>query len=185
MKASRNRRTKRNASSGGSQVYLRDYCAIAKKMLENNATISDVAEELEVSPNVIRRWQKEHEEFAEACRLGRARPDRVVIDAVHQLAIGYEYEVEHLAIRNGKVTKEKRKISLPPNFTASKFWLSNCDMRDWSKKPEPSKEDIGSTKDDALREIAQELKGTVLRPKEIPDEFKRDEWWQSNRKDNE
>ena len=106
------------------------------------------------------------------------------MEAVYQLATGYEYEVEILVIRNDKVVKEKRKKTLPPNIAANKFWLSNCDMADWSKKPEPSKEDMGPTRDDALRNLAQELKGTALRPREFPDESKRGEWWQSKPADN-
>jgi transposase-like protein len=169
----RKRRGNRRSPNNQSQIYLQEYCAIAKKMLQAGATVTDLAEEFEVSPTTIRLWQKEHEEFAEACRLGKLLHDRRAVDALYQRALGYELEVEKLLTRNGEVYREKQKVAYPPDPAAGKFWLLNRSMMDWSKKPESAATDSGATKKDILRDIAQSLTGTALRPVELPDESER------------
>ena len=152
------------------QGYLSAYCKIAKKMSASGATISELAEEFEASPQEVRRWQKEHQEFGEACQVGKALRDGGIEQALYTRSIGYEYEVERPVMCNGEVHRVKYKAEIPASLAAGRFYLINRAVLEWSKKPEPKPENRGQTKEEIRKEaIDDALKhAEVLRPRELP-----------------
>lgn len=103
-----------------------------------------------VSNTTIVRWRHQHPEFAEALQAGKALADDRVERSLYHRAIGYSYEAEEIFVRPGlvKVTTKKDGTKVverggpetirvktikhvPPDVTATIFWLKNRRRDQW------------------------------------------------------
>ena len=143
--------------SGGSAGYRPEYCAIAKKMLADGASIAELAERFEVTIRTVREWQVKHDDFLTACMLGRGRRNRNVEQALFKAATGYDHYVEKSIKHKGEVVRIQCKEHVPPDVGAAIFWLTNRAPHDWSNTPEPKAADTPVTISDVLHQLAQEM----------------------------
>lgn len=158
-----NKFAKGNKGGGRRSTYKPEYCAIAKKMCELGATTADLAEALGVAPSTICLWQANHQEFSESCRLGKAGPDDRVERSLYERAVGYTYDAVKVMQFQGEPLIVPYREHVPPDPAACKFWLVNRRKDRWA---DTQKITHDAEIDSPLTQLARELAGTAMRPKE-------------------
>ena len=100
-----------------------------------------IAAKLGISKTAYYKYQREHAEFSEAIKKGKAPVDSDVENALLKRALGYEYEEVSTEYgkdeKTGKPTpiKTKRvKKFIPPDTGAIAFWLKNRKPDQWREK---------------------------------------------------
>lgn len=98
-----------------------------------------------ISWRLFYKWKQYNEDFAEAVKLGKKRPNEKVEAALFKRAVGFEFtEVTKelpavIADKEGRipeglppliVTKTVKKY-IPPDTTGAIFWLINRDRSRW------------------------------------------------------
>jgi hypothetical protein len=146
-------RRKRGGSAAA--VFKPEYCAKAKDLCQRGATTADLATAFGVTRWAIDLWQVTYPEFYEACRLGGDAADARVERALYERAVGYTYTTEKAVLVNGSLEVIQVQHHLPPDPGAAKFWL------EWKKEGAQD-----GQSEDPLMQLARELSGTALRPKE-------------------
>ena len=101
---------------------------LARWMAQNGLTLPDVARELGVHLNTLKKWRRERPDFAEALNLGRDLADARVQDSLYQRAIGLKTSLKTMN-KAGDVVE----IDLyeKPDVTACIFWLKNRRPEMW------------------------------------------------------
>jgi hypothetical protein len=84
-----------------------------------------------VADQTIIRWRHQYPEFAEALKSGKSLADDRVERSLYHRAIGYTYEAEELFLYKGKIIREKVVKHVPPDVTATIFWLKNRRRNEW------------------------------------------------------
>ena len=135
--------TKQEGSNlpGGKTSYSVAYPSIARKMMMNGATTTEVASALQVSVPTLYKWMHKYDEFAAAFKLGGPIVDNRVEVSLYEKAVGYKWEEEVISKEydeNGeeveKVTKVQKQI--PPDNSAMFFFLKNRRPNKWKDKVE-------------------------------------------------
>lgn len=113
----------------------------------------EIAEKLEISKETLKKYKKEHSEFAEALSFDRFVADSMVEAALLRLATGYKIKSEkkvklkdiHYDENGKKVEKELLEPSteiseVAPNLAAQTFWLKNRCPERWNDALEDKNE---------------------------------------------
>lgn len=79
----------------------------------------------------IVRWRHQHQEFAEAMQSGKSLADDRVERSLYHRAIGYTFEAEEVFQYQGKIIRTKVIKHVPPDVTATIFWLKNRRREQW------------------------------------------------------
>ena len=108
---------------------------IAEGMAREGALDKDIARALNISQDTFYRYVKEHPEFSESLKRGKAPVNYKVENALLKRCLGYNYV---------EVTKEMRPVGkdivpvikkvikhVPPDVTACIFWLKNRMPEKW------------------------------------------------------
>jgi len=106
----------------------------ARFLAEKGCTDVEMAGFFEVSEKTLNTWKKEHPDFMEALRNGKAVADDKVQNALFQRAIGYSHPDTHVSIHQGVPTLTPITKHLPPETTAAIFWLKNRRPSEWRDK---------------------------------------------------
>jgi len=114
--------------------YLPQFATAAEKLCKLGATDLDLAEAFDVSDRTIRRWRLAHEDFAQACKAGKALWDDGVEEALRRRATGYDYMSEKIYCEGGKVTRVKIIEHIPPDGWSAFKWLVNRRPDQWRDK---------------------------------------------------
>jgi hypothetical protein len=87
-----------------------------------------------VSVQTVSAWETRHVDFLQALKGGKIEADDRVERALYHRAVGYSHEVEKPMV----VDKEVRIVTyterMPPDTTASIFWLRNRKPEEWRDK---------------------------------------------------
>ena len=133
-----------------------------------------------VGKNLFYRMKREHGEFRNAIKRGKAPVDFEVENALLKRAKGYEVTEDETVFKvagtktdeNGKIVPIldyngakviRRKRHIPPDPASMFFWLKNRKPDIWRDKPKESVADIGDAQSEdalsaSLRELAEGLK---------------------------
>ena len=87
-------------SKGSSSLFRADYCDQARKLCLLGAIDRDLGRYFEVSERTINRWKRQHPEFAEALRCGKAAADAEVAEALHAKALKGDMTAISFWLRN-------------------------------------------------------------------------------------
>ncbi|MBR8535420.1 helix-turn-helix domain-containing protein [Carboxylicivirga sediminis] len=100
-----------------------------------------IAEKLGISRAAYYRYQKQHVDFLDAIKRGKAPVDADVENALLKRALGFEYEEVSTEYekdpKTGKPTPVKTKKTIkrvPPDVGAIAFWLKNRKPEQWREK---------------------------------------------------
>ena len=153
-------RRKRGGSAAA--VFKPEYCSKAKDFCQRGATTADLATAFGVTWGTIDLWRVTYPEFYEACRLGGDAADARVMRALYERAVGYTYTIEKAVLVNGSLEVTQVQHHLPPDPGADKFWLENRRAKEWKKEGAQ----YSQSEESPLEQLARELCGTAIRPKE-------------------
>lgn len=108
---------------GTRDLYRPEYDAIVGNLVRlTGATISEVAEILNVSIATIYNWQARQESFRLALRVPENIANNRVELSCYNEAVGYFVEEEEIKVIDGKVLKVKKKVWMRPNPTTIIWW---------------------------------------------------------------
>ncbi len=108
----------------------------AKKLAALGATDLDVADFFGVCEKTIYNWMKEHEEFLQAIKEGKALVDDMVEKALLQRALGYSHAEEKVFCSEGSIVTHQGVKQYPPDTQAASLWLRNRRPQEWRDKQE-------------------------------------------------
>lgn len=110
------------------EIYHPDHHPLVAKLgMMMGLTLGELASEIGVAKRTLHKWKKEHLEFAEALRHGKASADGRVADSLYRRALGFEAEETHVEADERGAPRRIRKVkkTVPPDVTACIFWLKN------------------------------------------------------------
>lgn len=108
--------------------------ALARAHALRGVTDEEMAAELGIAPSTYYKWKKDHPEFSETIRAGKAEPNERVEAALFKKAMGLITITETIDDpRFGLTTKQR---TVPPSDTAMIFFLKNRVPERWRDKQE-------------------------------------------------
>lgn len=116
--------------------YNKEYCGQVYKLCLLGATDKEMASIFDVSEQTLNAWKKDHPEFFESIKRGKADADANVADRLYQRAMGYEHAEDQIFQFQGKPVIVPTIKHYPPDPTAAIFWLKNRQRGKWSDKQE-------------------------------------------------
>jgi hypothetical protein len=143
--------------------------------LEIRNQLEEIAEELEVSIAVFKRWKKDMQDFRAAVKRGRTKASTRVVSALLRNAIGWKEIIqEDRILPNGAVVSVTNTKRHPGQVTAQIFWLKNRMRAKWfdeaPRQPAAAIDPASAAKivRDAVKSIEQleGLAGTQDKPSE-------------------
>lgn len=116
--------------------YTKEYCVQVYKLCLLGATDKEMASIFDVSEQTLNAWKKDHPEFLESIKRGKADADANVADRLYQRAMGYEHAEDQIFQFQGKPVIVPTIKHYPPDPTAAIFWLKNRQRGKWNDKQE-------------------------------------------------
>lgn len=110
---------------GKKSLYQPEFVEQARRLAKLGLIDIELATFFGVTARTLYRWQLEHDDFAEALRLGKELPNQRVKESLYKSACGYEYVSEKIFSYQGQITRAKTVEHVPPNPTSIIFFLKN------------------------------------------------------------
>lgn len=134
--------------AGRPTAYKAEFCKTvieADLIRAAGATDLAIATELGVDPATVWRWKKQHEEFAEACRVAKEVADDVVEASLFRRANGYSQEAVKIFMPQGAPEPVYAPYleHYPPDVGAALNWLKNRRPDRWRERVEHTGPDGG------------------------------------------
>ena len=133
--------------------FKKEYTQQAYKLCLLGATDSELAKFFDVTPEVLNRWKKNHEEFGRQITKGKKAADMEVALSLYQASIDRIVTTkqpikckEVYYDDNGKrVEKERVEVvevekHIPADFRSQQFWLKYRNPNQWNDKNDDSTE---------------------------------------------
>ena len=111
--------------------YKPDFANRAAVACQVGLTDHELAIVFGVSRQTIMTWRHQHPEFAEAMKSGKSLADDRVELSLYHRAVGYSFEAEEVFQYKGKIIRAKVVKHVPPDVTATIFWLKNRRREIW------------------------------------------------------
>lgn len=140
--------------AGRPTLYREEYCIQAEKLCKLGATDAELADFFEVDESTITNWKSNYPEFFASIKSGKIIADAEVASRLYKRATGYEFRettfekvgLKQETIEVGEEGMEsiendtfKKKVvvkEMPPDTTATIFWLKNRQPKKWRDKQE-------------------------------------------------
>lgn len=119
---------------GRPSAYREEYAEQARKLCLLGATDKEMAEFFGVSEQTLNTWKKQHTDFLESIKQGKAQADADVADRLYQRAMGYEHAEDKIFNANGQPLVVPTVKHYPPEPAAAIFWLKNRQKHKWRDK---------------------------------------------------
>lgn len=97
----------------------------------------EVSKILGISVRALYNWKHSQPDFLHALKEGKSAADDLVESSLFNRATGYTYPEEKIFIWEGQVIRVKTKKHIPPDVTASIFWLKNRRPDEWRAESYP------------------------------------------------
>jgi hypothetical protein len=116
--------------------------ALAEAWASAGKVDKEIAAKLGISEATLNTWKKEHSEFLESIKRGKAAPDDNVERSLYERAIGYSFNSEKiLTVNDGHglgshIERVPVVEHCPPDPTAIIFFLTNRRPEKWRRRGE-------------------------------------------------
>jgi hypothetical protein len=119
--------------------------ALAEAWAAAGKTDKQIAEKLGKSESTLNLWKKQHSEFSESLKRGKADPDDKVEACLFSRATGYDYKAVKIFMpANAKEPVYADYVEhCPPDVTAMIYWLNNRRPNRWRNRHEVTGPDGG------------------------------------------
>lgn len=116
--------------------YKQEYAEQARKLCLLGHTDAELADFFGVAESTINKWKKDHSEFSESIKRGKAVADSEVAAKLFHRATGYEHPEDDIKSCDGRIIVTPTIKHYPPDTTAAIFWLKNRQSKKWRDKQE-------------------------------------------------
>jgi len=116
------------------------YIEIVKELANEGYIESEIQRLIHISVATFNRWKKDHPEFLKALKEGKENPDKKVVKALYENALGGEYTTKKpIVVSDGAqlgshIEMVEVKERIPANVTAQIYWTKNRLPREWKDK---------------------------------------------------
>ena len=110
-------------SRGRPSLYQLEFAEQARKLCGRGSADRDLAEWFGVSPAVIGQWRRVHDDFREACKLGKDAAIDELERSAFDKARGYRIEKEVVLSSHGQVFKETVTEEIPGDASLLRWIL--------------------------------------------------------------
>lgn len=128
---------------GRPSKFRNDFCDQAVKLCRLGATDKELADFFDIAEQTLYTWKKQHPEFLEALKEGKAESDALVGQRLFERAIGYSHPEEKIFCNGGEVVRAETVKQYAPDTTACIFWLKNRRPDLWRDRQEVTGADGG------------------------------------------
>jgi len=110
-------------------TYNTEYAEQAKKLCMMGATDYELANWFGVALATIRNWRNFHEDFADACRIGKGAADDRVVRSLYERCVGYDFDEVKIWVnydkdaRSWSKCREVVRKHIPPDVEGAFRWL--------------------------------------------------------------
>ena len=122
--------------------YRPEFVEQARRLAKLGLTDVEVATFFGVTERSLYRWQLEHDDFAEALRIGKSMPNERVKMSLYKSACGYDFVSEKVFQDKGTIVRARIVEHVKPNVVAQIFFLKNRLPAEFSSMPEPGTDEI-------------------------------------------
>jgi hypothetical protein len=125
-------------SAGRPTKYDPDFCRQALVLAKLGATDGELAEAFDVTKRTIINWRADHDEFRQACEIGKDIANDRVERSLYERAVGYSHEATKIFYnsRTGQTVCEPYIERFPPDTAACFIWLKNRKSHEWRDRHE-------------------------------------------------
>lgn len=116
--------------------YKPEYAEQARKLCTLGATDIEIADFFDVDVRTIYRWKHKHDDFCQACIVGKDALDDRVERSLYQRAVGYSFDSEKVFNYQGAIVRADTREHVPPDPGAAMHWLKNRRGDQWREKSE-------------------------------------------------
>lgn len=116
------------------------YIEIVKELANEGYIESEIQRLIHISVATFNKWKKDHPEFLKSLKEGKENPDKQVVKALFENAIGGEYITKKpIVVSDGSqigshVEMVEVKERIPANVTAQIYWTKNRMPKEWRDK---------------------------------------------------
>ena len=107
-----------------------------EKLAATGMTDNEMADFFEISEATLNNYKKQHPEFLESLKRGKAIADERVERSLFERATGYTHPEEAIFNNRGKIIRVKTTKHYPPDATSIIFWLKNRRPHTWRDRHE-------------------------------------------------
>ena len=107
-----------------------------RKLAELGMTNEEIAYILGIAPSTIYEYQKEHPEFSESLKKGKAVADEKITRSLYERALGYYHKEDKIFLHEGKPVIVPTIKHYPPEVAALIYWTKNRMPGIWRDKVE-------------------------------------------------
>ena len=126
--------TKPKSNAGRPTKYKAEFAEQAYKYCLLGADDKKLAYLFEVSESTINQWKKDHKEFSESIKKGKAFSDADVASRLFHRAMGYDHPEDDIRVVSGEIVITPTVKHYPPDTAAAIFWLKNRQREKWRDK---------------------------------------------------
>ncbi len=119
---------------GRPSSYKPEYAEMAYKLSLLSLTDKQMAEVFDTTEQTVNNWKKEHPEFFESLKKGKAIADAEVVASFIHRAKGYSHPEDKIFLHEGKPVIVPTTKHYPPDTAAGFIWLKN--RQGWRDKQE-------------------------------------------------
>jgi hypothetical protein len=116
------------------------YIEIVKELANEGYIESEIQRLIHISVATFNKWKKDHPEFLKALKAGKENPDKQVVKALFENALGGEYVTKKpIVVSDGSqvgshIEMVEVKERIPANVTAQIYWTKNRLPKEWRDK---------------------------------------------------
>jgi hypothetical protein len=120
--------------TGRPSMYRSEYVDLCFNYCLLGATDAELAVFFDVTETTVNNWKKDHPEFFESIKKGRAAADANVANRLYCRAMGYEHDDTDIRVISGEIVQTPIRKYYPPDTAAGIFWLKNRQKAKWRDK---------------------------------------------------
>ena len=115
--------------------YHKSLLVPTKNAANTGMTEREIAEFIGINYSTLQVWKSDIPEFREALLAGKEGPNRRVVAALYQSAIGYTVEIRKGQVnKQGELVEWTETVFVKPEVAAQIFFLKNRDNENWNDR---------------------------------------------------
>jgi len=122
-------------AAGAPTKYKQEFAEQAQKLCELGATDMQLADFFKVVISTIYLWKITHQEFSDALKLGKEKPNNNVVRSLYNRAMGYSHEDVDIRVIDNQIIKTPIIKHYPPDSTSIIFFLKNRLPEEFRQNP--------------------------------------------------
>lgn len=146
--------------------YHKSLLVPTKNAANTGMTEREIAEFIGINYSTLQVWKSDIPEFREALLAGKEGPNRRVVAALYQSAIGYTVEIRKGQVnKQGELVEWTETVFVKPEVAAQIFFLKNRDNENWNDRNGNADSSFQNLSDAELARLVREKAARLIATK--------------------